>query len=60
MRINKTGTPIYVTERHGKGVSIFQGSSKVMLSTVEAKALLQALTEITSGGGHEKTPGGDG
>jgi hypothetical protein len=54
MRIDDNGYPTYVTERGGSGVAIIQGRSKVKLSTVEAKALLQVLADMPSVGGHRK------
>lgn len=53
MRIDSNGTPIYVTNRFGKGIAISQGRSKVMLSPAEAGALLQALSDAAP---HEGWP----
>jgi hypothetical protein len=42
--IKSTGTPIRVAARHGRGVTIWQGSSKVMLSHAEIGSLIEALS----------------
>jgi hypothetical protein len=47
-RINKTGAPIHMTPRHGKGAVIFQGTSKLMLSQDEVLDVIQALTVLVS------------
>lgn len=54
MRIDDGGYPTYVTERGGIGVAIIQGRSRVKLSTIEAVALLQVLTDMPSVGGHRR------
>ena len=56
MRIDNGGYPTYLSTRHGKGISLTQGKSKVMLSTVEAKTLLQALLDMPSVSGDTAAP----
>jgi hypothetical protein len=60
LRIDNGGTPTYFTERHGKGISVIQGRSKVMLSKAEAQALSHALSDYLSPDGREKDGLGDG
>jgi hypothetical protein len=54
LRIDNGGTPTYLTYRHGTGLSLMQGRSRVMLSNAEAQVLRQALTDYLSPDGREK------
>jgi len=51
MRIDTSGQPTYVTMRHGKGIALIQGRSKVMLAPQEVGALLKALRDVAPAGG---------
>ena len=54
MKINKTGTPIYVQARQIGGIEIIQGKGRVRLSPEEVTALRRALESIEARG-PEKT-----
>ncbi|MCV7422998.1 hypothetical protein H7K45_20810 [Mycobacterium yunnanensis] len=54
-RINSTGTPIYVTNRHGRGVTIHQGFSKVLLSRSEVQEVVSALADYLPADGAPRT-----
>lgn len=49
------GTPTYLTTRHGRGIALLQGTSKVMLSRDEIPALLQALCDVRPEGGWDNS-----
>jgi hypothetical protein len=40
------GSPIWLTPRHGKGINLIQGTSRIMLSPSEIPILIQALTQM--------------
>ena len=49
MKIENRGTPIYVAPRRGRGITIHQGSSKIMVSPSEIPALIRSITAAASG-----------
>lgn len=48
MKINKTGTPIYVQARQIGGIEIIQGGGRVRLSPEEVTALRRALDKFST------------
>lgn len=47
MKIDAGGTAIYVSPRHGrKGLTIIQGTSRIMVSPLELPLLLNALEKM--------------
>lgn len=48
MKIDVGGTAIFVSPRHGgKGLTIIQGTSRIMVSPVELPLLLHALEKMS-------------
>jgi hypothetical protein len=40
------GSTIWLTPRHGNGINLIQGTSKIMLSPPEVPLLIKALAEM--------------
>ncbi len=48
MKIESRGTPIHVAPRRGRGITIHQGSSKIMVSPSEIPALIRSIQEAAA------------
>lgn len=48
MKIGDKGYPIYASPRHNGGVTIFQSTSRILLSRDEVPELIKALQDLTN------------